>query len=79
MTGSLSPTAAAADVVSNAAGKGAGVDKLIQVSRFVDAVVDFIRVYADRTYHGREEDILFRDLEKKNLSDDDRRVMNELL
>ena len=61
MTGSLSPTAAAADVVSNAAGKGAGVDKLIQASRFVDAVVDFIRVYADRTYHGREEDILFRD------------------
>jgi hemerythrin-like domain-containing protein len=46
---------------------------------FVDAAVDFIRVYADRTHHGKEEDILFRDLEKKNLSDRDQRVMNELI
>jgi len=46
---------------------------------FVDAAVDFVRVYADRTHHGKEEDILFRDLEKKDLSEADRRVMNELL
>ena len=26
---------------------------------FVDIAVDFIRVYADRTHHGKEEDILF--------------------
>ena len=25
---------------------------------FVDTAVDFIRVYADRTHHGKEEDIL---------------------
>ena len=46
---------------------------------FVDTAVDFIRTYADRTHHGKEEDILFRDLQKKELSDDDRRVMNELI
>ena len=46
---------------------------------FVDTAVDFIRMYADRTHHGKEEDILFRDLEKKNLSDEDRRVMKELI
>lgn len=46
---------------------------------FVDKVVDFIRIYADRTHHGKEEDILFRDLNYKDLSDEDRRVMNELI
>jgi hemerythrin-like domain-containing protein len=46
---------------------------------FVDIVVDFIRVYADRTHHGKEEDILFRELKNKPLSTDDRRVMNELI
>lgn len=46
---------------------------------FVDTAVDFIRVYADRTHHGKEEDILFRDLDKKDLSPEDRRIMNELI
>ena len=46
---------------------------------FIDTAVDFIRTYADRTHHGKEEDILFRDLQKKGLSNDDRRVMNELV
>ena len=46
---------------------------------FIDIAVDFIRTYADRTHHGKEEDILFRDLKKKDLSNDDRRVMNELV
>lgn len=46
---------------------------------FVDAAVDFIRVYADRTHHGKEEDILFRDLRNKQLSDEDRQAMNELI
>lgn len=27
---------------------------------FVDTAVDFIRNYADRTHHGKEEGILFR-------------------
>jgi hemerythrin-like domain-containing protein len=46
---------------------------------FIDTAVDFILVYADRTHHGKEEDILFRDLKNKNLSDDDRRLMEELI
>ena len=46
---------------------------------FVDIAVDFIRTYADRTHHGKEEDILFRDLNKKDLSTEDRQVMNELI
>jgi hemerythrin-like domain-containing protein len=46
---------------------------------FVDAAVDFIRTYADRTHHGKEEDILFRELGKRDLSDTDRRVMDELV
>ena len=47
--------------------------------RFVDLAVDFITTYADRTHHGKEEDILFRTLESKNLSKADRQVMNELI
>ena len=46
---------------------------------FVDTAVDFIRMYADRTHHGKEEDILFRDLDKKDLSAEDRQVMDELI
>jgi hemerythrin-like domain-containing protein len=46
---------------------------------FVDTAVDFIRTYADRTHHGKEEDILFRDLGKKRLSANDEQVMNELI
>jgi len=29
-------------------------------SAFIDVVVDFIRVYADRCHHGKEEGVLFR-------------------
>jgi hemerythrin-like domain-containing protein len=41
--------------------------------------VDFIRTYADRTHHGKEEDILFRELAKKKLSERDKRTMDELV
>ncbi len=46
---------------------------------FIDTAVDFIRVYADRTHHGKEEDILFRDLKKKPLSEEDRKMMDGLI
>jgi hemerythrin-like domain-containing protein len=46
---------------------------------FIDTVVDFIRIYADRTHHGKEEDILFRDLSKKEISKDDKKIMDELV
>jgi hemerythrin-like domain-containing protein len=45
----------------------------------VDTAVDFIRVYADRTHHGKEEDIMFRDLRKKKLSDEDLKAMEDLI
>jgi hemerythrin-like domain-containing protein len=46
---------------------------------FVDTAVDFIRMYADRTHHGKEEDILFRDLSNRALSSEDQRIMKELI
>ncbi len=46
---------------------------------FIDVAVDFIRFYADRTHHGKEEDILFSTLAKKKISDEDNRIMNELI
>jgi len=46
---------------------------------FVDIVCDFFRTYGDRTHHGKEEDILFARLAKKNLSDDHRKILNKLI
>jgi hemerythrin-like domain-containing protein len=46
---------------------------------FVDTTVDFIRIYADRTHHGKEEDILFRELSKRDLSEEDQLLMNDLI
>jgi hemerythrin-like domain-containing protein len=46
---------------------------------FVDTVVDFIRTYADRTHHGKEEDILFRELSKKQMSPELKKIMDELV
>jgi hemerythrin-like domain-containing protein len=45
----------------------------------IDIAVDFIRTYADRCHHGKEEDILFRDLNKKSLPDEQRSIMGELV
>ena len=46
---------------------------------FIDTVVGFIRTYADRTHHGKEEDILFKQLANKQMSDQDKRIMDELV
>ena len=46
---------------------------------FIQTAVDFFRTYADRTHHGKEEDILFRKLKGKKLSSDDRNMMNSLI
>ncbi|MBN1574777.1 MAG: hemerythrin domain-containing protein [Deltaproteobacteria bacterium] len=45
----------------------------------IDTVVDFIRIYADKTHHGKEEDILFRDLLKKKMTPDHEKIMQELI
>jgi hemerythrin-like domain-containing protein len=46
---------------------------------FVDAAVDFIRVYADKCHHGKEEEILFRDLNEKELPDELKSIVSELI
>jgi hemerythrin-like domain-containing protein len=48
-------------------------------SLFITTAVDFFRFYADRTHHGKEEDILFKALENKVLAPELRRIMNELV
>jgi hemerythrin-like domain-containing protein len=45
----------------------------------INMSIDFIRTYADLVHHGKEENILFRELGKKNLSAEHSKVMNELL
>lgn len=47
--------------------------------RFVDLAVDFVQMYADRTHHGKEEGILFKALEGKDLAAADRELMAELV
>jgi hemerythrin-like domain-containing protein len=46
---------------------------------FLMRAVDFFRTYADRCHHGKEEDILFAELEKMTLQEDHARVMKELM
>ncbi|HAR95459.1 MAG TPA: cation-binding protein [Deltaproteobacteria bacterium] len=46
---------------------------------FIDRAVDFIKTYADRCHHGKEEDILFKELQAKKISDLHRQVVNELI
>jgi len=48
-------------------------------TNLVLAVVDFFKTYVDRTHHGKEEDILFRDLTKKELSTEHRQILNKLI
>jgi hemerythrin-like domain-containing protein len=45
---------------------------------FIYSAVDFFRTYADKFHHGKEEDILFVELAKKKLNNDDQRIMKEL-
>jgi hemerythrin-like domain-containing protein len=55
-------------------GKGDNLD-----SHLIGLAVDFIKTYADKCHHGKEENILFRDLNKKNLQPEHRRIMKELI
>jgi hemerythrin-like domain-containing protein len=45
----------------------------------IEQAVDFFRTYADRTHHGKEEEILFRELARKELSSGHRAIMEELI
>lgn len=46
---------------------------------FISAIVDFFRSYADRCHHGKEEDILFKELGKKKLLAEHKKIMAELV
>jgi hemerythrin-like domain-containing protein len=46
---------------------------------FIDMAVDFMRTYADRCHHGKEEDILFAELTNKSLPSDLKKIMDELI
>lgn len=48
-------------------------------SGFVDTAIDFIRTYADRCHHGKEEDILFLRLAEKDLDPALAKEMAELI
>jgi hemerythrin-like domain-containing protein len=65
-------------VVIRKEAEGVAAGKPIHLN-FVDLAVDFVRTYADRCHHGKEEDILFRDLAKKDLSAELQRIMQELI
>jgi hemerythrin-like domain-containing protein len=58
----------------------ARIKTLQEVNPFlIDTIVDFIQTYADRCHHGKEENILFRELKKKTLSADHKKIMDELI
>lgn len=46
---------------------------------FVQKLIDFFITYGDKTHHGKEEDILFREVGQKDLSDGLRKTLAELL
>jgi hemerythrin-like domain-containing protein len=46
---------------------------------FIRLAVEFMRTYADQLHHGKEENILFRDLGRKQLSPEHQQVMLELV
>lgn len=46
---------------------------------FIYMAVDFFRTYADRTHHGKEEDILFAALGKKPMLEEHQKIMNSLI
>jgi hemerythrin-like domain-containing protein len=48
-------------------------------SLMIDRVTEFFRMYADRCHHGKEEDILFKSLETRDLSPELTALMAELI
>lgn len=46
---------------------------------FIEKTVDFFRMYADRTHHGKEENILFKKLSEKEMDPELSKIMEELI
>jgi hemerythrin-like domain-containing protein len=45
----------------------------------VERIIHFVRAYADRCHHGKEEEILFRELGRKAISPEHKRMIDELI
>jgi hemerythrin-like domain-containing protein len=54
-------------------------EKMQVNSHIIEIAVDFFQTYGGRTHHGKEEEILFRDLAKKPLSSELKTTMQELI
>jgi len=48
-------------------------------TEFITIAIDFFTTYADKTHHGKEEDILFNALSKKPLSDVLKKTLDQLI
>jgi hemerythrin-like domain-containing protein len=48
-------------------------------TNLINKGVDFFRTYADKTHHGKEENILFKELSAKKLSVEDKKMMEDLI
>lgn len=46
---------------------------------FIETSIDFMKTYADKCHHGKEEGILFRELAGKNIASVHRKVVSELI
>ena len=46
---------------------------------FLNAAIDFLKTYADKCHHGKEEDIFFRDLYRKKLSREHKKAVDTLI
>ena len=46
---------------------------------FIETAIDFIKTYADRCHHGKEEDILFRELKNRDISSVHKKILDELV
>ncbi|HII72602.1 TPA: cation-binding protein [Candidatus Woesearchaeota archaeon] len=47
--------------------------------KFIETMLHFFREYADQIHHGKEEDILFRDLAGKHMSEEHKNIMQRLI
>lgn len=54
--------------------QGGGPDTFL-----IEQAADFFKEYADRCHHGKEEDILFKQLAQKALAPQDNQLMEELI
>jgi hemerythrin-like domain-containing protein len=46
---------------------------------FIITAIDFFKTYADKCHHGKEEDILFNELQQKKISSNHRVIIDQLI